>query len=177
MPDENSTNNTEGDQGDGTFTWEQIVETLPEVEQELYANHIKGLKSALQSERQGRQDMARQLREATQQLEAGSEIRAQFEQLTVQAEAAEKRATFYEEAQGQGVANLRLAWLAAQEMDVFDRRGNVDWEGLREQFPELFRQTQVSSTSRGNAGAGTAGTTPSSKDMTAMIRRAAGYQS
>ena len=162
MPEDGNTTDSQDSQqpgaggtpaGGGTpQTWDQVVEALPEGQRALYEQHTQGLRSALQSEREQRQDLAKQLREATQQLEEGSQARQQLEQLTGQAEAASRRAAFFEEAARTetGCSNPRLAWLAAQELDAFDRRGNVDWEALRKQFPELFgKQTQ---TPPGNAG-------------------------
>jgi hypothetical protein len=166
----------QGEQGQGEggtpATWETVLEGLPEDARALYEGHTQGLRSALESEREQRKNLARQLREATEALEEGSDARTQLETLTQTAEAAEQRAAFYEEAAGQGVKNFRLAWLAAQEIDAFDRRGNVQWESLKEAFPELFQVKQGSAP--GNAGAGTQQAPSGGSDMNTIIRRGAG---
>lgn len=89
-------------------------------------------------------------------------------------ERAEQQTAFYEQVArpGVGCANLRLAWLAAQE-GGFSQHGQVDLEGLRQAYPELFQPGP--SLPRGDAGAGTR-TAPASKPagFNAAIRRATG---
>ena len=170
---DNETNNeTNNDQGNETRTWEAVLEGLPEDVRALYDEHIQGLRSALDAERGQRRDLARQLREATQGLEEGSQARDALESVTARLEAAEQRAAFFEEAARPeiGCTNPRLAYLAAQEIEAFDRRGNPNWDVLKKQFPELFRKTKTPSA---NAGSG-ADQTPKGGDMNAFIRRSAG---
>ena len=174
----NQQNDQQGNQGAGgetpAATWETVLAALPEEQQGLYNQHVQGLRTALQSERDQHQDLARQLREATQRLEEGSETRQQLEQLTGQIEVANQRADFFEQATQPeiGCSSPRLAWLAAQEVEAFDRRGNVNWAVLKEQFPELFGQA-TKKQPPGNAGSGTS-TPPAAQGMNAFIRRQAG---
>jgi len=169
QPDTSGTTQEAG--GETQATWEAILETLPEETRALYESHTQGLRSALESERRAHKDLAGQLREASQQAEAGSKLKTQLEQLENQLEEQTRKADFATEATGQGVANVRLAYLAAQEFDVIDRRGIIDWKKLQTAAPELFRQSQPA---RGNAGAGTAAPPTPAQDMNAFIRRAAG---
>lgn len=155
------------------LTWEQVLASLPEEHRSLYEAHTQGLRGALQSERQQHQDLARQLRDATAQLEAGSQARTQLEQMTTQLEAAQRRADFMEEAARPeiGCTNARLAWIAAQEVEAINSRGQINWDVLRQQFPELFKPKTPPTA---NAGAGT-GTPPNAHGgMNAYIRTAAG---
>lgn len=152
-------------------TWEAILEGLPEETQTLYEQHTHGLKNALDAERQQRKDLAKQLQEASGQLEAGSKARTDLEALQARLEETERRADFATEASGQGVQNVRLAYLAAQEFETFDRRGNVQWDALKEAAPELFAQQQPT---RGNAGSGTAAPGRQAPDIDALIRRRVG---
>jgi len=138
----------------------------------LYDEHTSGLKSALQSERLQRGDLAKQLRDATAKLENGSLVRSELEQTVAKLDLLERRASFYEEALSQGVANARLAFLAAQESDSFEKGGKVRWDKLKAEYPELFASGKPAAT---NAGAG-AGSQPGKVDMNAMIRRRAGRQ-
>jgi DNA repair exonuclease SbcCD ATPase subunit len=155
-------------------TWESILSELPDEHKGLYEQHVSGLKNALEGEKERRRELSERLQDATSQLEAGSEIRTQLEQLTQQLKEAERRADFVEQSMAQGVINNRLAYLAAQEVGAFDRRGNVNWQTLKEQFPELFKQPIAP---RGNAGNGT-GTPPSGggPDIDAIIRARAGVR-
>lgn len=152
-------------------TWESILEGLPQETRAAYDQHTQGLKHALDAERQQRKDLSTQLRDATSQLEAGSKIKADLEALQTRLEETERRADFATEASGQGVANVRLAYLAAQEFETFDRRGNVQWDALKEAAPELFAQQQPT---RGNAGSGTAAPGRQAPDIDRMIRASVG---
>jgi hypothetical protein len=167
-----------GQQGQdgGTLTWDQILAQLPQEQRALYDDHLSGLRSALQSERTQHQELAKKLREATQQLEQGSETRQQLEALSGQLEAAQRRAEFFEEATQPeiGCTNIKLAFIAAQEVGAIDQRGRINWTVLREQFPELFKQK---TTPPGNAGDGTnTGGQPPGQGarMDDIIRRKAG---
>ena len=84
------------------------------------------------------------------------------------------KADFYEEAHKAGVSNLKLAYHIATTEELFDKRGAVNFEKMKEAYPELFGKKQVP---RGDAGEGT-GTAPGGKEisMNAFIRRAAGKQ-
>jgi hypothetical protein len=176
MPTDNGTQDnaqqdTPGTAGETPATWESILSGLPDDARAAYEQHTQGLQSALKDERRQRQELAKQLRDATGQLEAGSKARQDLEALQAQLEDAQRRADFATEAGGHGVANVRLAYLAAQEFDLFDRRGNVQWSALKEAAPELFAQPQPA---RGNAGSGTQAPPTPAEDMNAYIRRMAG---
>lgn len=158
-------------------TWEAWLagqdEAVRGVVTPLFEAHTQGLRSALESERQQRRDLAKQLRDATAKMEDGSEARTRLEQATTQLEEAQKRADFFDDAVRPeiGCANPRLAYLAAQEVDAYDKRGNVDWKLLQERFPELFRQPRTPAPPA-NGGAG--GNVPQPFDMNVALRKAAG---
>ena len=152
-------------------TWDSILQGLPEEAQTIYSQHTQGLQSALKAERQGRKELAEQLREATGQLEAGSKARQDLEAYQVKLQEAEQRADFMTEASGQGIINIQAAWALARAFDTFDRRGNVQWDQLKEQAPELFAQPAPA---RGNAGSGTSAPPSQAQDMNTYIRRMAG---
>ena len=76
-PQDNTQSNPQGANGETPApTWESILSELPDDQKALYEQHTHGLKSALDAERQQRQDLAKQLRDASQQLEAGSAAKA-----------------------------------------------------------------------------------------------------
>lgn len=167
----------QGQQGDETpSSWEKYLEGQSEEVRGLYETNVSGLKSALQSERDQREDLAGQLREATGALDEGdSEAREALERITGELEEAQQRADFFAEAARpeRGCSNPRLAFLAAQDSELFDRRGNVNWETLQKNAPELFGEKK---TPPSNAGSGTGGELPEDFDMNAAIRAAAGIQ-
>lgn len=138
----------------------------------LLDGHVKGLKTALDSEREARKGFEKQVRELATKVELGSEAQKQLTAMAEQIQASERRQSFYDEAHTQGVSNLKLAYLAATDAGLIDDRGRVNWEQMKKTFPQLFGA--VGSLPKGNAGAGTQ-TPPGKVDMNKIIRRAAGY--
>lgn len=138
----------------------------------LVAQRFTALENTVRATRTEREELARQLREATKKLQEGSEARNALEALSARLQVAETRATFYEEAAKPeiGCTNARLAFLGAQEIGGIDDKGRVNWDAVRAAFPELFRPRVPP----GNAGAGTGATPPGKMDMNTYIRRMAG---
>lgn len=139
----------------------------------LVDQHVKGLKSALEAERAERKMAEKALRDAAGKLEAGSAARIDLEAQAERVAATERRASFYEVAHAAGVADLKLAWLAAEAGNLFTRRGEPDIEALRQQHPALFSTTTVQR-APGNAGAGAGQSPAPTRSMNDFIRQAAG---
>ena len=139
----------------------------------LYDDEVAGLKSALSSERQQRKELEGKLRDAAEKAEKGSEAEKLLTEQADTLQGLERQAEFYDDAHSQGVTNLKLAWMAVKNTDAFDRRGNVDWNLMKEQFPELFSKVKVPT---GDAGSGTKDTPAGETGMNAFIRAAAGRQ-
>ena len=141
--------------GEAPATFEAWFESVPDP--------IKGLVTS---------HMAKQLKAAAKGAEEGSALRQQLEQMVAQAEAAEARASFFEDAARPeiGCTNARLAYLAAETDGLIDSRGRVNWEQMKTKYAELFRQPIP----RGNAGEGAGTAPPQAGGMNAYIRRAAG---
>lgn len=169
----------DGQQQQEGVTFETWIATQPEAIQTLYQQDIRGLRTALQSEREQRGSLERQLREVTDQLDKGSKAREQLEAITAELESERTRADFFEEAARAGVADLRLAWLAVQDNrdELLDKKGNVNFEKLRGTHPSLFDPKKAAPVPPGHAGSG-AGQSggPPQKDMNAFIRRSAGRE-
>lgn len=162
---------TEGNGGTPTFdTWEEYLTSVPENIRLMYESDVQGLKNALDAERDQRKKLDKQLRDAIASAEEGSQLKASMEELQANLQQAESRAQFAEEAGQHGVTNIQLAWLAANQIEAFDSRGNVKWKKLKESYPELFKVA----TPAGNAGAGTSGQQTAQMDMNQLIRQAAG---
>jgi len=173
---ENSGENQNTSQDGGAMpSFDEWLQSADEGVQNLVAERFRVLEGALTGEREQRTDLARQLREATGALEEGSTARQQLEGLSDELESANRRADFFAEAARPetGCTNPRLAWLTAQDIEAFDRRGNVDWEAVKKAAPELF---QKAGSPPGNAGTGTgSGGAPAGGDvMDDIIRRKAG---
>lgn len=162
-----------GGKGDPTPpTFETWYNGLDATSRDLVDGNVKGLKGALATERDARTKAEDDLRGVAGKLEKGSE--AQKEVLRLADDVAEntKKADFYEDAHEAGVSNLKLAFYIATNEGLFDKRGNVNFEGLKKDYPELFGKSSRGSSA--NAGEGGAGNLTPEPTMTGWIRREAG---
>lgn len=154
-----------------TLTFETWSESLPEEQKSLIANHTKSLKGALDSERETRKGLEKQVRDLAKKAEAGSDTQMQLTKLADDLQSADTRATFYEEAHAAGVKNLKLAYTVAVSDEMFDKHGRVNFDTMKKSYPELFAST---STPRGDAGSGTNQTGHGKRNMNDFIRAGAG---
>ena len=158
-----------------TPTWETWLEGQDEAVKGLVAEHTKGLKSALESERTQRKEFERQLREAAGKLEKDSEQQRNLTEIADRLSEQERKADFYEAAHAAGVRNLKLAYLVANSDGLFDRKGQVDWAALKGGYPELFEGVRPAPP-KGHAGTGTGGSAASTPTMNDAIRAAFGQR-
>jgi hypothetical protein len=137
----------------------------------LLDTHVNGLKSALNTERTNRADLAKQIKDLAAKAEKGSELEKQLGDASARLEAAERRATFAEDAIKPeiGCSNVKAAYALALAENLFDNRGRTDWQTLKTLAPELFRKPGL-----GSADGGMGSGQMPKMDMNATIRRAAG---
>ena len=158
-------------QADEGLKWETWHGELPEPAQKLVADHVSGLKTALDSERDARKTAEGDLRDVAGKLEKGSEAQNEVLKLADAVAAGNLKADFYEDAHKAGVSNLKLAHHIATTDDLFDRKGNVNFDKMKEAYPELFVTKKAPPA---NPGDGTGGKLPGEKvDMNALIRKKA----
>lgn len=165
--------------GETPETWDAWLAGRPEAERatitKLHEAHTTGLRSALQSERDGRKALETQIRDLQKSAEKGSANEQKLTEMVTQLENANRRADFLEAAVKPevGLTDLEAAWVLvnAKPDDYLTKRG-IDFALLKERHPGLFKA--ATPTPRGNAGSGTGGTTPSGASMNDYIRRAAG---
>ncbi|GAF82533.1 unnamed protein product, partial [marine sediment metagenome] len=103
-----------------------------------------------------RKTAEKDLRDVAKKLEEGSEAQKEVLKLADDVATGTRKADFYEEAHKAGVSNLKLAFLVASDEGLFDKRGNANFDKLKEGFPELFGKKKIIDP---NAGDGT-GKTP-----------------
>lgn len=139
---------------------------------DLVDDHVSGLKSALTSEREERRRLSTQLKQLSKNAEEGSEFQKQLQETVGRLDEAEKKARFLEDAHGQSISNLKLAWMAAKEEGLIGRDGTADFLKLREVAPELFERKTP--TPAGNAGTGNGQAGTVKPNMSNWIRAAAG---
>jgi hypothetical protein len=136
---------------------------------ELYQTHTSGLKSALEKERGERKDLSDQLKELLPKAEKGSELEKQLTETVGKLEAAEKRASFVEQAIKPeiGCVNVKAAYALALADDFFDKTGSPNWEDIKKAAPELFRKP-------GSTDGGAGNTSQLRDDLVTATKRAAG---
>jgi hypothetical protein len=167
-----SANDKGGTQDVKPLVFDDWLKGQPEEVKTLLDTQTKGLKSALQSEREARSTAEKELRTMAGKAEAGSEAQKQLTQMADQMQEADRRAEFYDDAHRAGVTNLKLAYLSAVADERFDKRGRVNFDEMKKDYPELFG---VKKPPEGNAGKGTGNNGPAGHaDMNQWIRKAAG---
>ena len=189
MPDDMQNQNGNGNTGSGGSesraapeTWEAWVAARPEAERTqitaLYEKQTAGLKTALDSERDTRKGLEKQVRELAKDAEKGSKAEKDLTALADQLSAEQRRADFYESAAKPeiGLVGTRAAWtlMNAEPDRYFDRKGNPNFDLLKQEHPYLFGQKPP--VPRGNQGNGTQGQQHTGQTMNDMIRAAAGKQ-
>lgn len=163
-----------GDEGDKP-TFEKWLEGQDDATKGLLDGHVKGLKSALKSERDARSDAEKSVRDLAKKAEKGSEAQKELTEVADNLAEESRRADFYESAHGEGVVNLKLAYVVAVQDEMFDNRGNVNFVRMKETYPELFGKPARKP--EGGAGDGTGDDGISRKpSMNMFIRRQAGRE-
>jgi hypothetical protein len=165
---------TPAQQGEAeTQTFEGWYKALPSEVQGLVDDHVDGLKSALTTERGERKALEKRLKEIQKQADAGGDVKGQLQQLSDEMAAATARATFFEAAHAADVKNLRLAWLAANDAGLVDKKtGAVDFAELRKVAPELF--VSKAAVPPAHAGAGAKQSGVAKAGMNDFLRAATG---
>lgn len=141
----------------------------PEVTQ-ILEGHAVNLKSALKSERETRQTLETQLRELSAKADQGSDTQKKIDALLTDLGTRDREISFFEAAHAVGVADLKLAYLAAEKDGLFDKKGNCNFDKLKELHPSLFGRVQ---SPPGGAGSGS-DQLPAQRSMNDFIRAASG---
>jgi hypothetical protein len=164
---------TSGGQQQQPPTFDAWLATVDDGVKGLIDGHVKGLRTALESERGGRKDLEKQVRDLAKVAEKDSDAQKRLTEIADKLSETDRRAAFYEAAHAVGVTNLKLAYTVAVQDEMFDRHGNPNMERLKQAYPELFAGARATVQPAGNAGRGTNQITPAT-GMNVFIRRAAG---
>ena len=133
-------------------TFESWFESQPDDVKSLISEHEKGLKSALNAERDNTKALSRQISDLQGAAEKGSELEKQLTTLQAKLTESERHANFIDGAASAGCTNAKAAYkLAKADEDLWRRDGSPDWAAIKETAPEFFRKNQSS----GNPGSGT----------------------
>jgi hypothetical protein len=114
--------------------FEQFLETQTDEVKEAYEQHVHGLKSALQSEREAHGRFEAQVKEVSGKLEATDATRQALEKASTETGVKVK---FFDMAHKAGVTDLSLGYLAAQQDGLIKPEG-IDFGKLKENHPQLF---------------------------------------
>ena len=134
-------------------TFEEWFESQPENVKSLISDHEKGLKSALNAERDNTKALSKQISDLQGAAEEGSELKKQLGALQARLTESERHASFIDGAAGAGCSNPKAAYkLAKADEELWKRDGSPDWDAIKETAPEFFRKQTTTS---GNAGSGT----------------------
>lgn len=156
-------------------SFEDWVKTLPEEHQTRFNTRIQSLDRALKSERESVKTLKENLKAASRAAKDDPALKAQIDEMRNNLEVEGYRNSFYESAHREGVADLKLAWLAALDAELVDEKGAVDFAGLKKAHPGLFASTtaKVPPVNGGANGAATGGISGNAQ-MNMLIRRASG---
>lgn len=170
-PDSGSQGNGSGEMPPEPPTFETWYSGLDEQAKAVFDGHVNGLKTALNTERQNRADLAKQIKDLAAKAEKGSELERQLGEASTRLAEAERRAMFAEDAIKPeiGCSNIKVAYALAVAEGMFDSKGRPDWAGLKTAAPELFRKPGP-----GSADGGAGHNQTPRMDMNMIIRRAAG---
>jgi len=167
MADKQAQDGMSGDQG-GTpepESFDAWLEGQDETVRGLIDGHTKGLKSALETERNNAKALTKEIRELSGRLDQNSDTARQLTELSGKLETEQKRADFYEAATAAGCRNLRLAWLAASTDEL-------TLDETKAQYPDLFESPRAATTNAGRGAQQPGG--GATRDMNMYIRAAAG---
>lgn len=148
-------------------TW---IGEQPDEVKVLLTDHTSGLKTALESERGSRKDLEGKLRDLAEK--AKGDQKEALKAMANDIKAADLKTDFFEDAHEAGVSNLKLAYQVALADDMFDRKGNVNFDTMKTGYPELFGGKPKAP--KGGAGEGHDNDNNPSFDMNDAIRQKAG---
>lgn len=176
-----------GQAGTAFATFDDWYREQPKEIQSLHDAHVAGLRSALDSERESRKKIGTALDELKAKVALIPELQKQaalvetlqrqIQDVNTNLSSAGEERDFYIAAHAAGVEDLGLAWLAVQRAgdSVRDRKGNVDFDLVKEKHPNLFARPQSQRPATTNAGRGvTNNNAPAPVGMDKLIRRQAG---
>jgi hypothetical protein len=133
------------------FTYETWVEKQDEIVKEGINKHYEGLLNSVKATRSERDELSKELKKLSKEVEANSEAGKLLGELQAKLSASEKKSNFIELAAKQGIKRPSAAYAIAISENLFTEEGEPDFEKIREAVPELFTVQSIKS----DAGSGT----------------------
>lgn len=153
------------------LVYETWIDGQPDEVKTLLTENTTGLKTALASERDGRKILEGEIRDMAKKADGDQKVA--LEGMADKIESADQKTVFYEDAHAAGMTNLKLGYQAALADEMFDRKGNVNFDTMKTEYPELF-SGKGKGTPKGGAGDGHNNDHKTPFDMNARIRQASG---
>lgn len=148
-------------------TGDDWYNSLDDTQKGYLDERTKGLKAALDAERDANRDKEKQLKELKSKAEKGSVMEQELDKQIEAVKTERQRADFYEQAATAGVKNPKLAWYAVQAEDLTNKDGTPNMNALKEAHPELFERPAPNA----KAGAGAGTNVNTSNDVDALLRK------
>jgi hypothetical protein len=139
----------------------------------LYQAQISNLTNAVKATRTERDSFAKQFRDVSKKLEAGSDQQKEMLDMANSLDEANRRADFLEDAPNHECRNAKAAYAIAKAQDLFNKSGVPDWKAIQLEAPELFGKPSTS-TKKKSAGSGTGEQSQGVGNMNDWIRSNAG---
>jgi ribosomal protein S20 len=153
-------------------TFDKWLETQAEEVKTLIADRFSSLENTVKATREERDTFKNELKEISKKVTGDSEAGIQISELSKRLEASERKSNFIDQAVKNGVIRPNAAYAIATTENLYDDKGNPDWNKIRESIPELFKVTNTSN----NAGSGTNQKALPGNSVNDRIREAANKQ-
>lgn len=136
-------------------TWDSWFGGLGDTEKSLIDGHTKGLKSALDQERNQRTALEKQVKELSKQAAEGSDLKATLEKMAAELAESNQRASLLEQVSKAGLkAEPGDVIALARARGLVDGQGNINFAKLKEQCSYLFEDSAPVPKTKGEAGTG-----------------------
>lgn len=152
--------------------FDKWLETQTEEVKTLIAERFSSLENTVKATREERDTFKGELKELAKKVTDDSEAGIKISELSKKLEVSERKANFIEQAVKQGVIRPTAAYAIASTENLYDDKGNPDWNKLKESVPELFKVANTSN----NAGSGTNKAALPHRNVNEAFREAANKQ-
>lgn len=129
--------------------FEAFMEGQPDKVKSLFDEHIKGLRATITNTRAERDGFSKDLKKLREDLKEHPKLQSRIDELTKSLDSANAKADFYANAGSEGCINPKAAFALMLAEGLTDRRGDPDWDSLREAAPQLFKDPDTLETGAG----------------------------
>lgn len=171
---------TENTQQQAEFDPDAWIDSQPEelrpLIEQFKDHHVTAVQRALEAERAEKKTLARQIKDLSAKATGSSDLEKQIQDLSSKADASTLRADFYEEAAKRSInpARFGAAFKVAQVDGLISDKGRIDWDGLKDAYPEFYVSAEKKAATSSGASNGRTETAKKKTSMNDLIRGARG---